>query len=514
DLTASVKFSTGETQKDSFAVHVLPLPPSPQTAAKVALFDTKGETGKLLAAMGVRCQPVNASADLAGYDLLIVGKGALTVDGPAPNISRVRDGLKVILFEQTAEVLEKRFGFRVTEYGLRQVFRRIPDHPLLAGLDAEHLRDWRGEATILPPRLNYELSRRLNYTPTVKWCGIEVTRVWRCGSRGNVASVLIEKPTRGDFLPILDGGFSLQYSPLMEFREGKGRILFCQMDVTGRTEDDPAATRLVKNILSDLSDPSDRSPRRKALYTGAPLGKRHLELAGISPAAYAGGKLSADQVLVVSDGGGKPLAANTSAIADFLKGGGHILALGLDEQEANSFLPFKVRMKNEEHIANYFEPPGASSLLAGVGPSDAHNRGPRELPLLAQGAKPVGNGVLAKAENANVVFWQLPPWAVTQAEGSLPSFVVDGADAQDGKQSALVSLGTTSEFGIQFGQGVKITPQVGKSYTFAVFVKGVGGPISVHLEVERAGRPWDRAIKGPKVLVPENKWTDVHVTFK
>ena len=68
----------------------------------------------------------------------------------------MRDGLKVIVFEQTSEVLEKRFGFRVAEYGLRQVFRRVPDHPLLAGLDAEHLRDWRGEATLLPPRLKYD----------------------------------------------------------------------------------------------------------------------------------------------------------------------------------------------------------------------------------------------------------------------------------------------------------------------------------------------------------------------
>ena len=46
--------------------------------------------------------------------------------------------------------------------------------------------------------------------PTVQWCDIPVTRLWRCGNRGNVASVLIEKPARGDFLPILDGGYSLQ----------------------------------------------------------------------------------------------------------------------------------------------------------------------------------------------------------------------------------------------------------------------------------------------------------------
>ncbi len=64
------------------------------------------------------------ATDLSGYDMLIVGKAALTVDGPAPDIGRVREGLKVIVFEQTAAVLEKRLGFRVDgvrpEAGLRR----------------------------------------------------------------------------------------------------------------------------------------------------------------------------------------------------------------------------------------------------------------------------------------------------------------------------------------------------------------------------------------------------------
>jgi hypothetical protein len=48
--------------------------------------------------------------------------------------------------EQTAAALERRFGFRVAEYGLRQVFPRVPDHPALAGLGSatNHWRDWRG----------------------------------------------------------------------------------------------------------------------------------------------------------------------------------------------------------------------------------------------------------------------------------------------------------------------------------------------------------------------------------
>ncbi|MDP2899122.1 MAG: glycoside hydrolase family 2 TIM barrel-domain containing protein, partial [bacterium] len=380
ELSATVTFSNGEHQTDSFSINVMPRPQAPQAVAKIALFDSKGETGKLLNGMGVECQPVDANADLSAYDILIVGKAAITVGEPAPDISRVRDGLRVIMFEQTPDVLERRFGFRVAEYGLRWVFKRVPDHPLLAGIAIEHLRDWRGEATILPSRLTYEMRPR--YGTTVQWCDILVTRLWRRGNRGNVASVLIEKPARGDLLPILDGGYSLQYSPLMEYREGKGMVLFCQMDVTGRTETDPAAETLARNILQYVSAWKP-APSRNAVYVGDAAGKKHLELAGVSLGTYEGGKLLADQVLVVGSGGGEKLAGNAAAIADFLKAGGNLLALGLDEKEANGFLPFEVRMKKQEHIASFFELFGADSLLAGVGPADVHNRDPREMPLVS-----------------------------------------------------------------------------------------------------------------------------------
>ena len=407
EVNALVRFSNGDTQKDSFNIHVLPQPEAQPVKAKLALFDPKGETGKWLKEAGVQYQAIEANADLSAFDILVVGKSSLTVDGAAPNIGRVKDGLKVVLFEQTPDVLEKRFGFRVAEYGLRNVFKRIPDHPLLAGIDTEHLRDWRGAATIQPSRLKYELRPR--YGPTVKWCDIQVPHIWRCGNRGNVASVLIEKPARGDFLPILDGGFSLQYSPLMEYREGKGMILFCQMDVTGRTESDPAAETLARNILQYTAGWKP-TPQRKAVYAGDPAGKKHLESAGITVEFYEGGKLSPDQVLIIGPGGGQKLAASAAAIAEWLKAGGNLLAIALNEEDARASLPLKVTMKKTEHIAAFFESSGVNSLLTGIGPVDVHNRDPRELPLVSDGATVIGDGVLARAENANIVFCQLAPW--------------------------------------------------------------------------------------------------------
>ena len=407
-LIVKAAFNTGQTCDDQFTIHVVTGRQAPRVTARVAVFDPQGQTTEMLKGMGLQCQAVDAKSDLGPYDMLIVGKAALTVDRPAPDLGRVREGLKVLVFEQTAAALERRLGFRVAEYGLRNVFPRLPDHPTLAGLRAEHLRDWRGQATISSPRSEYKLDPRFNGAPTVAWCGLAVTYAWRCGCQGNVASVLIEKPACGDFLPILDGGFSLQYSPLMEYHQGKGMVLFCQMDVTGRTETDHAAQTLAANILEYLCQWRP-SPQRQALYAGDPAGRAHLQAAGWRVGSYDGGSLKPDQVLILGPDS-KALAPGKAAIGGFLEAGGGLLAIGLTQEDVDAVLPLKVSMKEAEHLSTTFDLPAAGSLLAGIGPADVHCRDPRTIPLASGGANPVGDGVLAVASPANVVFCQLAPW--------------------------------------------------------------------------------------------------------
>ncbi|MEJ2703408.1 MAG: hypothetical protein P8Z79_13295, partial [Sedimentisphaerales bacterium] len=185
------------------------------------------------------------------------------------------------------------------------------------------------------------------------------------------------------------------------------------MDVTGRTEDDPAAQTLVLNILRCVSAWKP-APRRQVVYVGDPAGKDYLESCGFSPVPNEAASLSADQVLVVGPGGGRKLAG--AAIADWLKAGGHLLAVGLDEQQANTFLPSKVPMKEAEHISAYFEAPGFNSPFAGVGPADVHSREPRTLPLISEGGTIIGDGVLACAKDFNIVFCQLVPWKFNNKE--------------------------------------------------------------------------------------------------
>src|SRR3989441_11270649 len=96
-----------EIQEDGFVIDIMPdLASVVDVGSKVALFDPKGEPVRLRERIGVPAQQIPANGSLVPYEILIVGKAALTVDGPAPDISRVRNGLKVIVFEQTSEVLE------------------------------------------------------------------------------------------------------------------------------------------------------------------------------------------------------------------------------------------------------------------------------------------------------------------------------------------------------------------------------------------------------------------------
>jgi hypothetical protein len=161
------------------------------------------------------------------------------------------------------------------------------------------------------------------------------------------------------------------------------------------------------------------APRRRALYAGDTAGQAHLKSTGIEAIPYQGAALSSNQVLVVGPQGGQQLAGSAPMIANSLKAGGNLLAIGLEDSEANTFLPFKMTMKRAEHIAACFEPGTEGSLLAGVGSADVHNRDPRVVPLVSSGATVIGDGVLAVVPGSNVVFCQLPPWQFEGQQSNL-----------------------------------------------------------------------------------------------
>jgi hypothetical protein len=64
--------------------------------------------------------------------------------------------------------------------------------------------------------------------------------------------------------------FDLYLAPLLEWRIGRGTLIFCQLDVTSRIGIDPAATRLVTNLLEYLDGPVPPEPPGGVASLGGP----------------------------------------------------------------------------------------------------------------------------------------------------------------------------------------------------------------------------------------------------
>ncbi len=104
-------------------------------------------------------------------------------------------------------------------------------------------------------------------------------------------------------------------------------------------------------------------------------------------------------------------------------------------------------------------------------------------------------------------------WHMDTGGNTVADFAVDKKDAIEGRNSALVTINTIDSWGSQFGQTFD-AGEKDKTYTFAVLVKSEGGPVTVTLQIERPADPWDRALRSDALTFNEDKWTELHATFK
>ena len=141
----------------------------------------------------------------------------------------------------------------------------------------------------------------------------------------------------------------------------------------------------------------------------------------------------------------------------------------------------------------------------------------------------LGSHALAQAKGAPANLFANPSfeqgrdeWRIDKGGKTAASFTVDKADAARlrrsrvataGQYSALVTIGAVEEWGTQFGQSVDAGAQ-GRTYTFAVLARSTRGPVSVDLQIERRGKPYDRAARSEPFTLRGEKWTELHVTFK
>ena len=75
--------------------------------------------------------------------------------------------------------------------------------------------------------------------------------VFRWGNQGSISisSAAVEQPHLSGWIPLLQCEFDLHYSPLMELRPGKGRIILCLLGIEDQVSGDSVAASLLDNLL-------------------------------------------------------------------------------------------------------------------------------------------------------------------------------------------------------------------------------------------------------------------------
>ncbi|MFA6292567.1 MAG: hypothetical protein WC637_12335, partial [Victivallales bacterium] len=145
-------------------------------------------------------------------------------------------------------------------------------------------------------------------------------------NRGAVASNIIETPHFGTFKAITDCEFDLAYSPLISWRHGKGEIIFLQMDISGRTESDPAAELLGRNVVRYLNSPLEGSQDRKAICASQKTSDR-ISLLGFSSAPWQDSIDPARNIVVFGKGDSELWPKLRESVLSFAEKGGRVLFL-------------------------------------------------------------------------------------------------------------------------------------------------------------------------------------------
>lgn len=398
EIAAEFRFASGDVQRDVFPLESYEPAPTAQVA-NLWLFDPIGLTAREFDRLGIRYQPVNCTNGLPADARIVVGRGALTRDLlDRVFVPAARNRGRVLVFEQDRATLDA-LGFRSQEYGLRTAFPRFPERRL--GLTEAMLRDWNGEATLTTPYHENLPAVEASYHVGA-WSGFLNTRVWRCRNRGNVASVIPEKPSIGDWKAFADGGFDLQYAPLLDWSIERGRITFCQFDVTARTASDPVADDLVNRLVARLADAPVWPKRPRALGQKAWIRGRD---AGLSirqdPEEGESG------VYIVSTGAKMP-----DDFRERIAKGGHALCLGLTREEVAAWSPVPLAMAatNGCHAARIERRPPE---LDGLSNADWQWHGALDFDAFVEPA-PDGNAALRVVRHGkgSIVFWQVPPWRI------------------------------------------------------------------------------------------------------
>ncbi|MGA2498554.1 MAG: sugar-binding domain-containing protein, partial [Tepidisphaeraceae bacterium] len=224
----------------------------------IAVVDPNGMSGKMLGNLGYTTRAWNGEA----APLVVIGRNALKDDAAvaARLEPYVRAGGRALICAQDPEWMTRALGWRVCPQVSRRVFPI--SCPLTGGIDADDLRDWTGNSSLIEACPQYVGNYLRGNEREQPYAG------WHWGNRGGVSSAAIEKPHCSGWRPLVECEFDLGYTPLMELNYGQGRLMVCTLDLEDHVAADAAAKRLAGRIL-DYAAHAPLSPQAsKVEYVG------------------------------------------------------------------------------------------------------------------------------------------------------------------------------------------------------------------------------------------------------
>jgi beta-galactosidase len=339
-LLLDVTEENGAVTSDTLALSVFPAMQKLPATTKVFVFDPIGKTTAWLNTLGVRTQNW-AKGNSNKTQVLIIGREALKPGDALPYTEQdLANGLHVIVMEQRPEVW-KGMGFETTETMPRYTYIRDHNSWVLSDIKDEDMINWRGTPDLLPEgksAFDYDMLHAPKWTNTHA-----------------VASIALKTPETIGFTPLLQTEFDMAYSPLLEFKYGKGKVTYCTLDLTDRVGNDPVATLLARNLV--VSQSTSSAGQNEVCYSGGEKGAKLLAKLGIIAKQIT---VQASGIWVVDS----DATMSQTTITNFAAKGGIVLYL---PQTAEKLRAQGFAVSNK--IIYKIQQPDENELLRGIGPN-------------------------------------------------------------------------------------------------------------------------------------------------
>lgn len=227
---------SGETVfSDKHDYVLFPRPARLDIKARFGLFDPQNTTRQLLDQIGVTTEEVGALEQIPnGLDVLVIGAHAFGAEGVRQQAigyvdprraaiqAFVSAGGRVLVLEQD-HYPAGLFAADLSDHQSTMTFAAATTHPALRGIEPEDLKFWRQDHLVTMP---------------------EPIRP----EAGASAAIVVSGSVAG-----------LDHAPLLERRWGAGCIIHAQLRLVTKYRVEPAAARILDNLLHYLAD---RQPRR------------------------------------------------------------------------------------------------------------------------------------------------------------------------------------------------------------------------------------------------------------